>query len=123
MRRAFMFLGLTLALAAYTGCGTSSAGNCSSSNNGMVVQCIEYGEGYTPDQVKASCGGASASYGTGGCTSDGRVGKCAIKQSVAGLSLKQAISYYPPTTVAQAMTACSQYNNANAGITGTFETD
>lgn len=122
MRRASMFLGLVMALAS-AGCGTSSAGNCATTNNGAVIQCIEYGEGYTPDQVKASCQGANASYGTGGCTSDGRVGKCSVKQTVAGISLQLATSYYPPNTTAQAMTACNQYNNASAGITGTFSTD
>ena len=109
-------LGVVLAAA---GCGSSSAGSCSTPSTGSVTQCIDYGDGYTSAQVMQSCTANHSTYSTSPCPSDARVARCVLSVSAAGVTAVSTLNYYPPNTAANVMQACSA--SATAGVMATFE--
>jgi hypothetical protein len=102
------------------GCGRPSAGSCSVVSSGAVVQCIEFHEGYTSDQIQAACpNSANESYSGGSCASDNRFGQCEVSLSVGGITLAETLVYYPPLTPTQAMQDCTDHSS-DGGFTATY---
>lgn len=120
MRLASLSVGFALLALTVVGCGRPLAGSCSSMSGGVVIQCIEFHEGFTADQVQASCpSSANASFSTAGCTATNRLGRCEVSVSVLGITAAQTLHYYPPTTAATAMNDCSQRTAGGASATFT----
>lgn len=119
MKFAGLSLGFVLSVLVSAGCGNPSGGSCSQLSSGQVVQCIEFLEGYSAEQVQALCtGSANESYSSGGCTVDGSIGECRTTIAAGGLTLTENVFFYPPITSAQAMQQCS--NQAQDGVTTTY---
>lgn len=120
MKLASLSVGFALLALSAMGCGRPLAGSCSSMSGGMVIQCIEFHEGFTSEQVQASCpSSASASFSTAGCTETGRLGRCEVSVSVLGVTAAQTLHYYPPLTAATAMNDCNQRTAGGASATFT----
>jgi hypothetical protein len=120
MKFGSLSLGFALLALSAVGCGRPLAGSCSSMSGGTVIQCIEFHEGYTADQVQASCpSSANASFSSSTCTEANRLGKCEVSLSVLGITVAQTLHYYPPTTAATAMTDCNQRTAGGASATFT----
>lgn len=120
MKLARLSVGFALLALTAVGCGRPVAGSCSSTSGGVVIQCIEFHEGFTTDQVQASCPSSqNVSFSTSGCIETNRIGRCEVSVSVLGVTAAQTLHYYPPTTAATAMTDCNQRTAGGASATFT----
>ena len=101
--------------------GGSSTGNgsCTSSAGGAIVTCTDYGEGFTASTVMQVCTSSMATYSTSACPSTNRVGRCELTATNGGATAIDAVSFYPPETTANAMSACAMENGMGP-ITTTF---
>jgi len=82
----------------------------------MIESCTDYGEGFTTSDVTQVCTGEMGTYSAAVCPSANRVGRCEISESNAAAD---AVSFYPPETAADVMSACSMENGVD-GVTATF---
>lgn len=91
------------------GCGGSDgpAGSCRiAATNGGGETCIDFAKGYSESSAKDVCSQASGStYSADVCTTTNRVGHCT--QSSPDGAFTQVLSFYAPTTAADAMTSCT----------------
>src|SRR5262249_42328229 len=120
MKLGMLSLGFALVALAQVGCGRPLAGSCASKSGGMVIQCIDFHEGFTPEEVHASCpDSASVSFSTSACPPDNRLGQCEVSVGTLGSTVAQTLNYYPPTTSANAMQDCNQRTAGGASATFT----
>jgi hypothetical protein len=90
------------------GCGSGGpAGSCQIAASGSVgEQCIDFVKGYSATDAKNACAMASGStYSGDTCPTANRIGHCT--ESSPDGAFTQTLSYYGPTTVADAMTNCT----------------
>jgi hypothetical protein len=112
--RALFGIGLALCVA---GCGSDGpAGSCRVPASGSAAErCIEFAKGYSAGSAKELCAMSSGGvYSADMCAAANRVGHCTASSPDGDFT--QVLSYYPPTTAADAMTNC-------ASTGGTFAAD
>jgi hypothetical protein len=85
----------------------------------MLTSCTDFGAGFTPSDVMQICSGTMGTYSAGDCPTANRVGHCQLTETRGGVSGGDAVSFYPPNTAADVMSACAMENGMN-GVTATF---
>jgi hypothetical protein len=90
------------------GCsGGGPAGSCRSPGSaGGGETCVDFVAGYSSSSAMEACALASTStFAATACATNNRVGRCTASSPDGAFTQTQ--NYYGPTTVAQAMTACT----------------
>ena|SRR5579871_2392286 len=94
-----LLFGLTVA--ACGGGSSGPAGSCNVTGTG-AMECVDFNSGYNSSQAQQACTQSGGTYSSSACTSAMRVGRCTLSQG----QFSQTANFYPPTTAADAMTAC-----------------
>ena len=97
--------------------GNGSCALSTSGSGGNVTSCDDFGQGFTDSLATQACSSQMGTFSTSACPATGRVGRCQITSSNG--ADRDQVSFYPPTTAADVMAACSMENGMD-GVSATF---